>query len=311
MRTTVLSSITWPSLRRYSASSQLRRRRRLPILRTFSSQRFHSSRPHEPILHREAAPPLHESPSSLSASGPSIPDYLQQAYWWAYVNPNAVRLLDREYLVNLVLWGNAKKLRDAALDALSDNQADALIHGRTLQVACVYGSFTEHLSKRLAPDATLDVIDVVPSQLENLQKKLSRSDAADASSVTLSRCDATALSFEDDSFDQVVFFFLLHEMPHGVRMQALKEGRRVVKPGGKMVFVDFHRPASPWYRFLMSLPFHTYEPFAMDMWNHEIQNWLPKDLPHSADDGIRKNLYCDGCYQKVVVTVPKGAKTSS
>src|SRR4051812_39825350 len=35
-----------------------------------------------------------------------VPAYLQETYWWAYVHPNAVRLFERQWLVNLILWGN-------------------------------------------------------------------------------------------------------------------------------------------------------------------------------------------------------------
>jgi len=36
----------------------------------------------------------------------AVPAYLNETYWWAYVHPNAVRLFERQWLVNLILWGN-------------------------------------------------------------------------------------------------------------------------------------------------------------------------------------------------------------
>ena len=35
-----------------------------------------------------------------------VPAYLEETYWWAYVHPNAVSLFERQWLVNLILWGN-------------------------------------------------------------------------------------------------------------------------------------------------------------------------------------------------------------
>ena len=32
---------------------------------------------------------------------PPIPDYLSETYWWAYLHPRAVRVFEREWLVNL------------------------------------------------------------------------------------------------------------------------------------------------------------------------------------------------------------------
>jgi len=41
----------------------------------------------------------------------SVPAYLQKIYWWAYVHPNAVKVFEREWLVNLILFGNYSALR--------------------------------------------------------------------------------------------------------------------------------------------------------------------------------------------------------
>src|SRR5258708_6577647 len=92
-----------------------------------------------------------------------IPRYLEQVYWWAYVHPRAVHLFEREWLVNAILFGNYGRLRDAALAELGEP-----VRGRTLQVACVYGNLTATLRQRLAVDARLDVVDILPIQLANL-----------------------------------------------------------------------------------------------------------------------------------------------
>ena len=97
-----------------------------------------------------------------------IPRYLESVYWWAYVHPRAVHLFEREWLVNTILFGNYARLRDAALAALGRP-----LDGRTLQVACVYGNLTERLVAQLAPRAQLEVIDILPIQLQNLRDKLS------------------------------------------------------------------------------------------------------------------------------------------
>ena len=62
-----------------------------------------------------------------------VPKYLQETYWWAYVHPNAVQVFERQWLVNLILWGNFARLRDAALNELGQT-----IEGINLQVACVH-----------------------------------------------------------------------------------------------------------------------------------------------------------------------------
>ena len=46
---------------------------------------------------------------------PAIPEYLRLNYWWAYIHPAAVKLFERGWLVDLILWGNYRQLSTAAL----------------------------------------------------------------------------------------------------------------------------------------------------------------------------------------------------
>jgi ubiquinone/menaquinone biosynthesis C-methylase UbiE len=218
----------------------------------------------------------------------AIPAYLHDTYWWAYVHPKAVRLFERQWLVNLILWGNFAKLRDAALAELGET-----LPGRSLQVACVYGDFTLRLAERVPTDGSLDVVDVLPIQLANLRRKL-----APAARVNLINRDAADLGFADGSYDRVVLFFLLHEMPLDVRRRTLAEAMRVLKPGGQLVIVDYHRPAF-WHplRAVMKWILRTFEPFAMDLWRHEVAEWLP-----AGARALRKETFYGGLYQRLVLT---------
>jgi len=219
----------------------------------------------------------------------SVPAYLQKIYWWAYVHPNAIRVFEREWLVNLILFGNYSPLRDAALAEFGD-----CVDGRTLQVACAYGDLTPRLYERIAEDGHLHVIDVLPIQLSNLRRKL----PADTR-VSLYKRDSAALGFADGSYDRALVFFLLHEQPENVRRSTLAEACRVVKPGGKVVIVDYHRPDN-WnpVRHPLRAMLKRLEPYADDLWNNEIESYLPKDANFSE---IRKETYFGGLYQKVVL----------
>jgi ubiquinone/menaquinone biosynthesis C-methylase UbiE len=220
-----------------------------------------------------------------------VPGYLDDTYWWAYVHPNAVKLFERPWLVNLILWGNFARLRDAALDEFGPS-----ISGRTLQIACVYGDFSVRLADRIAPDGWLDIVDVLPIQLVNLRKKLSASARA-----TAHHRDSTALGFVDGTYDQVMIFFLLHEQPESVRQKTLQEAMRVIRPGGKLVVVDYHLPRHlhP-LRYLFRPVLKVLEPFALDLWRNEIVRWMPENHPAKS---IRKKTFFGGLYQKLVITV--------
>lgn len=219
-----------------------------------------------------------------------IPDYLQKNYWWAYVHPRGVRFFDREWIVNLILFGNMARLRDLAL-AEFDNK----LEGRTLQVACVYGDFTPKLAQCIAPGGTLDVIDVLHVQLANTRRKLPRS-----APVNLHHCNSNDLRFDDAIFEQVVVFFLLHEQPDWAREKTLAEAVRVLKPGGKLVLVDYHRPGR-WnpMRYFFEPILDLLEPFAVALWYRELPSWLPRGTRIAK---MTKRTVFGGLYQKVAIT---------
>ena len=219
------------------------------------------------------------------------PTYLQETYWWAYVHPKAVKFFERQWLVNLILLGNFARLRDTVLNEIGD------VQGNVLQIACVYGDFSSRLAQQLKPDAHLDIVDVLPIQLSNAHHKLKQ-----YHNVTLWHQNSTALDFTDGSYDNVVVFFLLHEQPQEVRIQTIHEALRVTKPGGKLIFVDYHCPNrfNP-FRYLMQPVLYLLEPFALDMWKQEIISWLP-EKNHSTE--IYKETWFGNFYQKVVI-IPK------
>lgn len=232
----------------------------------------------------------------------AVPQYLEETYWWAYLHPTGVRFFERQWLVNLILWGNFARLRETALAEMG-----ATIHGRTLQVACVYGNFTARMAERLVQGARLDVIDVAPVQLKNLKRKLKP-----GANVHLHHQDSTSLAFQDGEFDNVVLFFLLHEQPEEVREKTVCEAMRVVKPGGRVVFVDYHRPSllNP-FRYIMMPILYMLEPFALDLWRQEIGSWVEKQDAERTLRGeqigmstLRKETFFGGLYQKVVLERP-------
>jgi ubiquinone/menaquinone biosynthesis C-methylase UbiE len=226
----------------------------------------------------------------LPAREPAVPAYLQNYYWWAYIHPHAVNLFERQWLVNLILWGNYARLRDAAL-----NQLGTSLPGATLQVACAYGDLSVHLAERVAAGrGTLDVVDVLPIQLQNLHQKLSQK-----LPVRLLRMDSKQLRFPDASYDRVLLFFLLHEQPAHVRLRTLKEAFRVVRPAGEIVIVDYARPR--WWnplRYLWRPVLALLEPFALDLWREDTDSWMPKFCVGRIS---RRSLF-GGLYQMMVLT---------
>jgi len=223
---------------------------------------------------------------------PEIPEYLQDTYWWAYLHPNSFYFFEREWVVNLILWGNMKRLTAAVLDEMTVEP-----DSRVLQVACVYGDFSSRVADHLAKtDSHLDVLDVAPIQIENVQKKLDRHQ-----NVAAHLQDSTAMAFPDANFDETVVFFLLHEQPEDARRKTVEEAIRVTRPGGKVIFVDYHGPkrSNP-MRYVMKPILAWLEPFAMDLWREELPAFFPDSV---KPEQIDSEFYFGGLYQKIVLSL--------
>lgn len=219
-----------------------------------------------------------------------VPAYLEKVYWWTYVRPWAIRLFERQWLINAIVFGNYARLRDKALDLLGP----ARLSGRTLQIACAYGDLTNRLAARVhAGDGLLDVVDVVPGQIQNMREKLPP--GAPVRGLVM---DSADLDLPDGRYDRAVLFLLLHEQPDEWRRKTLAEAWRVVRPGGRIVIVDYARPKwwSP-FRYIMPLALALLEPFALDVWRNELQTFLGHSATYRS---LRRESVFGGLYQAVV-----------
>jgi ubiquinone/menaquinone biosynthesis C-methylase UbiE len=219
------------------------------------------------------------------AAAPVIPDYMQEIYYWAYLNPRNVKLLDRELVVRTILWQQHKRLQRLAFVEIEPGQ-------NVLQSTCVYGSFSANLAEHIGSDGTLDIVDIAEVQVNNAQLKLQ-------SYPQITVHHANVIQLDNKPFDVVLCYFLLHELPDVDKHKAVNVLLEKVAPGGKVVFIDYHKPR--WWhpiKPITSLVFDKLEPFAKGLWRKEIRDFADKPQHYSW----RKEPCFGDLFQKVVAT---------
>jgi ubiquinone/menaquinone biosynthesis C-methylase UbiE len=108
--------------------------------------------------------------------------------------------------------------------------------GRTLEVAVGTGANLPHYP----PDVTLRGVDLSPAMLTFAERRAH----ALGLEVDLAVGDAQRLDFAGDQFDTVTATLLLSTVPNPRR--AVEEMRRVLRPGGRLLILDFARsPLAP------------------------------------------------------------------
>jgi len=139
------------------------------------------------------------------------------------MNPDAYRFYSKIY--DKVYEPAAKRLRFMGIKIFPPQENLAV-----LDVGCGTGT---QLALYQKAGCKLYGIDLSPSMLAAARQKLG--DSAD-----LRLEDASKMSFAAATFDLVTIVLALHEMPAGLRCEILEECRRVVKPDGRMMLMDYH-----------------------------------------------------------------------
>ncbi|NQV85189.1 MAG: class I SAM-dependent methyltransferase [Rhodospirillales bacterium] len=232
------------------------------------------------------------SPAPTSARGPAtpvhlpqqvnVPRYLRDVYTWAYLNPRNVRLLDREWVVAAILWGQHQRLQDAAFAEIEPGQT-------VLLPASVYGDIVPAMARHIGSEGRFDVIDVTAVQVARCRQKLRAYPWA-----TARRGDARN---PGDTYDTICCYFLMHEIPDPEKHAVVNALLGSVQPGGKVVFVDYHKPhwAHP-LKWWTALVFTTLEPFAISLWKNDIRDFAS----HPDSFQWRTETYFGGLFQKTV-----------
>ncbi|BDG01541.1 methyltransferase domain-containing protein [Anaeromyxobacter oryzae] len=125
--------------------------------------------------------------------------------------------------------------------------ASARVHERTLDVAgvaagervldvcCGTGTLALAAKRRVGAAGSVNGVDASAEMIARARAKSARTGLP----VTFDAGAAQALSFLDATFDVVTCTLALHHLPEAARGRALEEMARVVKPGGRIVIVEF------------------------------------------------------------------------
>jgi len=148
--------------------------------------------------------------------------------------------------------------------AITISQANVKPGQRVLDVASGTGDLALAFAKRVGPLGKVVMSDINAQMLARGRNRLIDHGYPIESVV----CDAEHLPFPDQSFDLVTVAFGLRNMTD--KPTALKQMHRVLKPGGKLMVLEFSKVAAPLEKLY-------------DLYSFKVLPWLGKRIAQDED----------------------------
>jgi ubiquinone/menaquinone biosynthesis C-methylase UbiE len=135
---------------------------------------------------------------------------------------------------DLVVWlltlGRERAFREKIVRLASLESGESV-----LDVGCGTGTLAIAAKRVVGATGTVHGVDASPEMIARARKKAT----GKGIEVVFERAIAEELSFPNGQFDAVLTSMTLHHLPRDARQRCLREIRRVLKSGGRLLAVDF------------------------------------------------------------------------
>jgi demethylmenaquinone methyltransferase / 2-methoxy-6-polyprenyl-1,4-benzoquinol methylase len=155
-----------------------------------------------------------------------------------------------DLLNSLMSAGLHHRWRERAVDIAAPRPGDSV-----LDVCCGTGDLTLELAGRVAPGGKVIGCDFSEPMLDLAREKTEKRGVG---GVRFEWADALSLPYDDARFDAVTVGFGVRNFAD--RDRGLREMARVLRPGGKLVILEFTKPSRPPFSTFYSLWFDRLAP---------------------------------------------------
>jgi len=135
-----------------------------------------------------------------------------------------------DLLVSVLLLGRERSFRQRLLDLAQLKPGEDV-----LDIGCGTGTLAIAAKRRVAPGGVVHGVDPSPEMIARAARKAGRAGVE----VAFREGVAEALPYPDAHFDVVTGTMMWHHLPRQAREQCAREIKRVLKPGGRALVVDF------------------------------------------------------------------------
>ena len=135
-----------------------------------------------------------------------------------------------DFLLWLFTFGRERSLREKMLQLARINDGESV-----LDVGCGTGTLAILARERVGPAGSVSGLDASPEMIARARRKAQKRGV----DVTFETAPAQELPFAEARFDLALATVMLHHLGRPARAQCLHEIKRVLKPSGRLLVVDF------------------------------------------------------------------------
>ena len=175
-----------------------------------------------------------------------------------------------DFLNRLLSLGIDRRWRRIAV-----GQIQCSPNGRVLDVATGTGDVALEIAARTPDTVSITGIDFSAGMVEHGRTKIECSPYRDRISLQIAPCEE--IPFPDDTFDAATIAFGIRNVVD--RELGLREMLRVLKPGGRVVILEFSNPRSRVFKAAYNFYFHRILPLVAGLFSQQsAYRYLPESV---------------------------------
>jgi ubiquinone/menaquinone biosynthesis C-methylase UbiE len=212
-----------------------------------------------------------------------------------YSNMRLIKMVDFQPIISAILLFQYHRLVSRIVAGL---RATNLKRKKVLITSCAFGNVIPRTVEAAMGSGAEKIViaDIIKNELTHAKSKL---DAQYGRKIEYVEEDATDMKLKEGFADANIIFFLLHELPHELKIKALTEAGRMLAKGGKLYLGEFHKPNPFVLKCLSWSYFKVFEPLGLALWDshdpvavlNEMGGWK-----------VERQTYFFGNFQMITAT---------